>query len=323
MFAVLAAIKKDEPYYKADRLVDVGLEGNMSESERAADFVGWVLDWAERCGDRMPTAEGAGKLVVPYQPFGDIHCEYATCLTKAGCPYKPLGLECARSLWNKHPLLGHIRTARPKLNFQRCTVCTSLETAIRSAAHKGQRDLIRQKHHERQMHLQAQMGERAAYYRRRWQAQQPGSNSLSLILDKWNSTTTVVPFFARSPGAWLQKLRQRLLHLSVLLVSLHTSPQNQNYFYVFNKSLKGDSNMNIEGIRRSLVAYSHGGADGSGPAGGSLPPILYVQADSAGDNKSQWLVCWLAWLVHAGYVQEVYLSFLVVGHTHEDVDQGV
>jgi hypothetical protein len=77
----------------------------------------------------------------------------------------------------------------------------------------------------------------------------------------------------------------------------------------------------IEGIRRSLVKYSHRGPDGGGPAGGHLPPILYVQADSAGDNKSQWIICWFAWLVQEGYVSEVILSFLVVGHTHEDVDQ--
>lgn len=268
----------------------------------------------------MPTASGAGKLVVPYQPFKDIHTEYIACCVKTSATYKPLGLEQCRKLWSSHTLLNHIRLARPKLNFQRCAECLRLEGAIRAAARRGDAELLRKLHFERQEHLQLQMAERCMYYQRRWLSQQHGSGCLSMILDKWNSSTTIVPFVSRSPG-WMRKLRNRLLLLSVLLVTLHTPGKNQNYFYIFNKSLKGDSNMNIEGIRRSTLAYSHRGADGGGPAGGHLPATFYVQADSAGDNKSQWMICFLAWLVECGYVAEVYLTFLVVGHTHEDVDQ--
>ena len=33
------------------------------------------------------------------------------------------------------------------------------------------------------------------------------------------------------------------------------------------------------------------------------------------------MMVWLAMLVHHGYVKEIHLSFLLVGHTHEDIDQ--
>ena len=320
--AVLAAIRKSEPYY-ADGKQEAGVQEGAGKprDERCADFIGWILDWSEKCGDRMPTASGAGKIVVPYQPFKDVHDEYLTCCAKSTVQYQPLGLEQARRVWSSAPQLTHIRTARPKLNFQRCTECVRLEGAIRAATRKGRASELRQLHFERQQHLQLQMAERSLYYKRRWQSQQSGSNCLSLILDKWNSSTTVVPFVPRSPGGWFRNLRNDFLHLAVLLITIHASTANQHNFFVFNKSLKGDSNMNIEGIRRSLVAYSHRGADGGGPPGGHLPATMYIQADSAGDNKSQWMLCWLAWLVAEGYVAEVFLSFLVVGHTHEDVDQ--
>ena len=144
----------------------------------------------------MPTADGAGKLVVPYQPFGDIHEEYVTCCARADGRYQPLGLEQARKIWSSSPVLHHVKLARPKLNFQRCSTCVGLETAIRSAARKGNRypnknsnpnpnpnpnprpkpkpkpepdrDELRQKHHERRCHLQLQMEERCIYYQRRW-----------------------------------------------------------------------------------------------------------------------------------------------------------
>lgn len=313
---VEAAIRRGDSQYYAS-----GSPTEPPDIERSADFIGWVLDWAERCGDRLPTADGVNKLVVPYQPFCDIHQQYVVCCQHSDMRYKPLSRQHAAKLWSSAPLLRNIVIARPKLNFQRCATCVALEASIRRAARKGERDALRQLHHDREVHLKSQMEERALYYSRRWKSSQEGSGCLSLILDKWNASTTVVPFFQRSPGAWFQKLRKGLLHLSVLLVTLHTSPRSMHHFYVFNKSLKGDSNMNIEGIRRSLVQYSHRGADGGGPPGGHIPGTFYVQADSAGDNKSQWLICWLAWLVHSGYVAEVYLSFLVVGHTHEDVDQ--
>ncbi|XP_052075824.1 uncharacterized protein LOC127713918 [Mytilus californianus] len=56
--------------------------------------------------------------------------------------------------------------------------------------------------------------------------------------------------------------------------------------------------------------------------GGSLPPTLYLQADNAAkDNKNNYVLMFLAMLVKAEIVKKIKLSFLMVGHTHEDVDQ--
>ena len=52
-----------------------------------------------------------------------------------------------------------------------------------------------------------------------------------------------------------------------------------------------------------------------------MPRIMYVQADNASDNKNWAFILFLAMLVYHSYTVEVYLSFLLVGHTHEDIDQ--
>jgi hypothetical protein len=55
---------------------------------------------------------------------------------------------------------------------------------------------------------------------------------------------------------------------------------------------------------------------------GYLPPVLLVQADNSGrDNKNQYRMAYLAWLVQTGVFKEVRLYFLTVGHTHCGIDQ--
>jgi hypothetical protein len=43
--------------------------------------------------------------------------------------------------------------------------------------------------------------------------------------------------------------------------------------------------------------------------------------NTARQNKSKYIFSYLAWLVQTGQALEVIVSFLPVGHTHEDIDQ--
>jgi hypothetical protein len=57
-------------------------------------------------------------------------------------------------------------------------------------------------------------------------------------------------------------------------------------------------------------------------ARGTLPPILCIQADNcARENKNKFLFGLCATLVGLGYFEEVRVGFLLVGHTHSDIDQ--
>ena len=52
-----------------------------------------------------------------------------------------------------------------------------------------------------------------------------------------------------------------------------------------------------------------------------LPPILTLQLDNAsGNNKNRWVFGFCSLLVYKGIFCEVYINFLIVGHTHEDID---
>ena len=52
-----------------------------------------------------------------------------------------------------------------------------------------------------------------------------------------------------------------------------------------------------------------------------LPPILNVQMDNAiGDNKNIYVSCFWSLLVAKKIFCEVYVNFMIVGHTHDDID---
>jgi hypothetical protein len=52
-----------------------------------------------------------------------------------------------------------------------------------------------------------------------------------------------------------------------------------------------------------------------------LPPILNVQmVNAAGDNKNWFVFCFWSLLVAKGIFKEVYVNFMLVGHTHDDID---
>lgn len=53
----------------------------------------------------------------------------------------------------------------------------------------------------------------------------------------------------------------------------------------------------------------------------TLPRKLFLQMDNCGkDNKNRWVFSFLSLLVAKGIFEEVQLNFMMVGHTHEDID---
>ena len=58
------------------------------------------------------------------------------------------------------------------------------------------------------------------------------------------------------------------------------------------------------------------------PPGSSGPEqVLYIQADNVNSNKSKVLMGYLCHLVNLGVFTKIKVNFLLVGHTHENIDQ--
>ena len=49
--------------------------------------------------------------------------------------------------------------------------------------------------------------------------------------------------------------------------------------------------------------------------------MMTVQVDGASDNKCRAMFAYLEWLVLIGAFECIWISFLLVGHTHSDYDR--
>ena len=83
-----------------------------------------------------------------------------------------------------------------------------------------------------------------------------------------------------------------------------------HYLYWSTGQLVHDSNFSVECLRRALLQVQHDK--------GSLPPTLYLQCDNGPDMHSKQFIAFCAYLVELGVFHKVKLSFLVVGHTHDE-----
>jgi hypothetical protein len=110
---------------------------------------------------------------------------------------------------------------------------------------------------------------------------------------------------------WWQTTKHHILEQHVVGVIAHSVP-NKVFLYTVNNSVGGGGNLNIEALRRTLL-HLHSSTP--------IPRTICINADHASDNKCWSVLLFLAMLVFHGYTREVYLSFLLVGHTHEDIDQ--
>ena len=279
---------------------------DCTRGARSASVVGWYDKYASTCGDYMPDT---GKLIVPRRTRKEEWDEY-----KADLGDDAVSYETFCKVVRISDGLTHVKRARAILNFQKCTTCVNLDAKVKTAlATRPVNHALRSEAFaERRAHHLEQKAERLAYYKKRELGRKPEeSECCSLILDKWDSAKTTVPYFARHPGAWWSTLRKIVLKQSVTGVIVHGVPNN-HFLFTANASIKGDANLNIECIRRTLAEVY---------ASSPMPKTLYVQSDNASDNKCWTMLAFFAMMVHHSYVSEVFFSFLLVGHTHEDIDQ--
>lgn len=85
--------------------------------------------------------------------------------------------------------------------------------------------------------------------------------------------------------------------------------------YGHMENIAGDPNLTIEIIQRELKRTEE--------ALGKLPPMLCLQLDNCfRENKNSYVLNYLGWLTERGlFPGGIFVSFLPIGHTHNEMDQ--
>lgn len=191
----------------------------------------------------------------------------------------------------------------PKVNrFSKCDECTELKVKLGQTNDKGlRRQLITQ--HQR--HVEKQSSERQKYYKHIQKSKTNPEKYMSVIIDGMDQHCTALPQLHPTPKA-LNHTSQLNTHITGAIV--HGRGQHT---YIDFKEYPHDSNLTINIILNILIRYKD-----------SPPPTLYLQLDNtARENKNRHVFAFLSLLVELNIFKKIKVGFLMVGHTHEDVDQ--
>ena len=189
---------------------------------------------------------------------------------------------------------------RKQMRFAKCDTCVTNRETIRhsmSVTEKQQaRDVLK-------AHYALVKKERHTYYAKRALAIKHPELYLSMIIDGSDMANYGLPYFhvnTKAQTGW--KMRFGLMGVIVHGIAARA--------YMYHKHWSNDSNLTIEVIHRTLSTLQ------------TLPPTLYLQLDNAASsNKNRYVFGYLAFLVQKRVFETIELTFLPVGHTHEDIDQ--
>ena len=199
-------------------------------------------------------------------------------------------------------------------------------------------------------HLLGQRAHRELYYANRHISEKYPDKMLTIIHDKMDHSKTASPHFSHKTKSTDPFMKMpiavtgmiahghgdvRYAHygldiyptdsnhtvgsLARLLRDLETPPKNSS------RTLFSEEGQSL--LTKALLSGSEACLDSLLPppdeslVAHPLPPILTLQLDNcSGDNKNRWVFAFCSLLVYKGIFKEVYINFLIVGHTHEDID---
>ena len=200
-------------------------------------------------------------------------------------------------------------------------------------------------------HLAGQKAHRELYYAHRYILEEYPEKMVTIIHDKMDHSKTASPHFSHKSKATESFMKLPIAitgmiahgHGDVRYVhdGLDIYPMNPNHMIGSIAKLLRD----LEGVRRnaSRCLFTEEGEQSTltkallkgaeicresvlpiveeSEGVKQLPPILTLQLDNAcADNKNRWVFAFCSMLVYKRIFREVYINFLIVGHTHEDID---
>ena len=194
---------------------------------------------------------------------------------------------------------------REHLPFAKCDTCIRHR---QKAERKRSKDLVDEDRKALRAHLEDVKHEKLYYYHNRDVGRNSPTRVLSIITDGADQSKYGFPHF-KDKSHMSDQVPKIKMHLYGALVHGHGA-----YAFTMPDHEKQGHNTTIQVLQEIFLDFRKKGK--------VLPPVLKLQLDNTTKtNKGQFLYGYLAMLVEYGVFQEIEVSFLPVGHTHEDIDQ--
>lgn len=259
----------------------------------------WLPIFSKNVGDQMPDEDVT---VLPYRNLNAVFEEYCDDMTLIG---EPTASESHfNNVFNACSNEQKVRMCRDTGTFVTCTACDAYHSRLRSAKTPLERQQLKEL---RRRHLEKQRIQRQKYYKHKLKAMMHPEKYLSIIIDGMDQKKTDCPVLSRYTKDEAP-LGQRIIGVKVHGIC--------NYCYIVDESVPGGSNLTIEILNRVLLDLDSKGMLPSDPQS-----VLFLQVDNCGENKNRSMFGYLTHLVKENIFWKVKVGFLMVGHTHEDIDQ--
>ena len=290
----------------------------------------WLENYVSTTGDRMPVpaSKHKGKRKATGETIffddGEEECEDLDECCPIRLPhvlrkdvYEEYQLFCIKNremcvsdkhffkMWRKE--FPHVGVTRLKGTLAMCSKCALYTSLMKTAPTT---ELYEKYAKIRQKHIDFSRRQREVYYRNRNFAMDNKEKCVSMIMDGMDQRKTYLPVVRRRE----KNDRVDLIKQKLLGVKVHG---HGNFVYVAQPPLKTGANFTLECFVRTInkldALYQKNNQ--------ALPSRVKVQLDNASDNKAYVVLAFMSFLVEREIFEEVDLNFLMVGHTHEDIDQ--
>lgn len=214
----------------------------------------------------------------------------------------PISLSSFYRMWRtEYP---HVQIP-PFSRFAKCYHCWEYKCGMEATTNAAAKVEIKKLY---MVHIRRQMEERRDYWTFKRSAIITPDVYMSIIVDGMDQNTTMVP-----------KMRQTVKNIESRFVKTHLCGVLVHGIGLYadvwiDAHHKHDSNQVVTTVMHVINDVKR--------RKGRVPPTLRIQADNCTrENKNVYMFALCASLVGLGIFQEVQLCFLIVGHTHEDIDQ--
>ena len=287
----------------------VGWDGRAGLQRTKCHACGCWVCCTERLGDAAEVDRSSGVVVLPFYTQKDVYKEYVIDFHRTK-PFsiKPLSTTSFYRVWeSKFPRL---KVAKTKTGWAACNDCSYFRLQMSNAGS----DALRVRYKEAYTsHLDHQRRQRLKYYKHRKKGYNNPSDILSIIMDAMDQAKCDMLHYQRETKKTETDLKLRNKLIGAMVHGIGT------FVYVVPAPTATGGSTSIEVLWRTLlkVQLHRINAGFSRP----LPPTLYLQFDNASDNKCKAMLAFCAALVEMGCFEKIKINFLIVGHTHEDIDQ--
>eukprot|EP01103_Thecamoeba_quadrilineata_P019099 TRINITY_DN75_c0_g1_i3.p1 TRINITY_DN75_c0_g1~~TRINITY_DN75_c0_g1_i3.p1 ORF type:complete len:751 (-),score=109.78 TRINITY_DN75_c0_g1_i3:31-2283(-) len=271
----------------------------LKKSVKKDNCISWLQSYIDGVGDLMPDNH---TIHLPmYFRWNNIYQDMVAEMEEIWTTEKLPSLNCFYKCVKAH--FRHVR--RPRMTrLGKCDTCVTLAHNLNLSQSHQQKQQLRKLQDD---HTKLHRAERLAYHQRRDQSFKDPSEILSMIIDA--SSPMFLPHVAPFPKGFCRAER-----LKVMIYGLINHSIRKKFLYLLLPTWDQQGpNLTLTILFHQLLQMK---------SEGRLPKQFFLQLDNCyKENKNKYLFGALAFLVHIGWFDSVQISFLIAGHTHEDVDQ--